>query len=476
MLFRSATVNINNNTFSGITSNGYAPDLYAILSSVTTTVNFNAGNNTFSGLTLTGASSIYNGNTIHAEMIGCAGQNVNCHDNLIDNITLNGWCATTYCYGIHCYNSSSSNETYTGNTIRNFNTSNYNIAHGNSDMIKTGTAGTIIVQNNQIYNIQAGTSGSVNTGINGMGQIVGNQVYDLHLDMVENFQAVGCYYGILESGNTTITGNQLYNIWISTSAEAGNIMGIKATGNFTTTISKNSISNLYNTVTGLGTATGTVDGMNLAGGTKYVYNNFIFDLKAQNANLANAVTGINISASGTPDIYYNTVFLNTNSTGATFGTSAIYVNTAATVEMKNNNFINLSIPNGGGYTCACRRSSTTLTSYSAGSNNNNFYAGTPGLYRLIYYDDTNSDQTLAAYKTRVAPRDANSITENTPFVNTSTEPYDIHISPTIPTQCESAGIRITSPVAIGDDYDGNIRQGEVGYTGTGSAQIGRAHV
>ena len=117
---------------------------------------------------------------------------------------------------------------------------------------------------------------------------------------------------------------------------------------------------------------------------------------------------------------------------------------------------------------ALRFSSTTLTNYSSTSNHNNFYAGTPGTQNVIFYNGTSSYQ-IEAFKTLVTPRDAASWTEYTPFMNTSTTPYDLHISSSTPTFCESNGVRITSPIAITDDIDGQPRYGETGYSGTGTA-------
>jgi len=78
---------------------------------------------------------------------------------------------------------------------------------------------------------------------------------------------------------------------------------------------------------------------------------------------------------------------------------------------------------------------------------------------LIYNDGTNSDQTLAAYKTRVSTRDNVSVTENLTssptFTSTSCGNAGfLHILTTLATQTESAG----SPVAgISDDFDGDLR-------------------
>ena len=106
---------------------------------------------------------------------------------------------------------------------------------------------------------------------------------------------------------------------------------------------------------------------------------------------------------------------------------------------------------------AYRRSSTTLTSYSAHSNNNSFYAGTPSATNVIYYDGTNSAQTIAEFKTIVSPRDAASFAENVPFINSTTAPFNLHVNTGTATQTESGGTPVTSPVAVTDDFDGNTR-------------------
>jgi hypothetical protein len=136
----------------------------------------------------------------------------------------------------------------------------------------------------------------------------------------------------------------------------------------------------------------------------------------------------------------------------------LYASTTPVLDLRNNVIVNMSTPGStGGNVVAYQRSSTTLTTYSDSSNNNCFYAGTPSANRLIFYDGTNADQTIAAYKTRVAPRDALSFSENPPFVNVTTPPYNLHLQTTIPTMCESGAKPIIVPIAITDDYDGDSR-------------------
>ncbi len=216
-------------------------------------------------------------------------------------------------------------------------------------------------------------------------------------------------------------------------------------------------------------ASGLVNGLAISGGTTVnAFNNRIGDLRTPNANLANAIAGINITGGTTDNIIYNTVNLNATSTGANFGSSAISVNTTpTTITLGDNMFVNNSTPAGTGLTVAYRRSTTSLTNYGSLSNDNLFYAGTPGSNKLIFSDGTNSDQTLSAFQTRVSPRDNLSVSENPTFLSTSVSSSNfLKMDPSAPSQAESGGANVTG---ITDDFDGDIRQGNPGYAGSGSA-------
>ena len=84
--------------------------------------------------------------------------------------------------------------------------------------------------------------------------------------------------------------------------------------------------------------------------------------------------------------------------------------------MRNCILVNNSTPGAtSGNTVAYWRTASGFTTYSATSNNNDLYAGTPGIRNLVYYDPTNTTiQTLALYQALVTPRDNASITENPP--------------------------------------------------------------
>ena len=120
---------------------------------------------------------------------------------------------------------------------------------------------------------------------------------------------------------------------------------------------------------------------------------------------------------------------------------------------------------------AYRRSNNLLTNYGSTSNNNLYYAGTPGANTLIYYDVTNSDQTLAAFKARVATRDAASVTEDliagAVFLSTVGSNVNfLHMDDTKSSVVKSGGINIAG---VSLDFDNDIRFGNAGYSGTGTA-------
>jgi hypothetical protein len=207
------------------------------------------------------------------------------------------------------------------------------------------------------------------------------------------------------------------------------------------------------------TAASNISGIYISSGTThFIYNNFISEIKVSaSSSTSTVVNGLYISGGTNVRVYYNSVYLNATSTGTNFSSSALYCSSSPNLDLRNNILVNASTPNGSGYAVAYRRSSTTLTSHSSLCNNNCFYAGTPSSRRLIFYDGTNSDSTLTQFKTRLNGPENMSVTENVPFLNTSTSPYNLHLSTSTATQCESSGTPVTSPIAVTTDYDNNSR-------------------
>jgi len=314
-----------------------------------------------------------------------------------------------------------------------------------------------------------------NVGATGPFQIYSNTFTAMNFTGIITGSPVISGIAVAAGNGNNIYNNNITNITIgaATSSASPVIRGIALTGGTLTNVYKNRIFGISTPSTGTGTL---VSGITIsAGTTNYVYNNYISDLNATATTGATItpftqVNGIYITSTttlSTIGLYYNTIFLNASSSGTPFGSSGIYhttstVSTTAALDMRNNIIVNNSTPAGTGLTVAYRRSSTTLTNYASTSNYNDFHGGTPGASNLIFNDGTNSDQTMATYKSRVTPRDGSSFRELPPFVDITTKPYDLHLQTTVNTQCESGGSTVSTP-NITDDYDGHARYPNSGY-------------
>ncbi len=335
---------------------------------------------------------------------------------------------------------------------------NGNTINNNS---RTGTGGTFygvrggtsryFVTNNVIRDNSIAAGSSTLAGIYNMSSptfevISGNSIYNLANNGTGSLY--GIYTNSVAASDKAIFNNQVYGL----SGGAGTSYGIYQAAGDTIQIYKN---NVYN-ISRSGAAGLTYGIYVVSGSNNFVYNNFVSELKAPDATGTNAINGIYLAGGTNLGVHYNTVFLNASSTSATtFGTTALYASTTPTLDLRNNILVNNSTPVGTSLTVAYRRSTTTLTSYAATSNNNLFYAGVPGANNLIFTDGTNNDQTLATYQARVSTRDNVSVTENPPFMNVAVSPYNLHMQTTISTKTESGA----TPIAITQDYDGEMRNG-----------------
>ncbi|MCE1165985.1 MAG: hypothetical protein LWX07_11360, partial [Bacteroidetes bacterium] len=403
----SNTININNNQIKNITTSsasGYNEGIYAGTASV-----LNCNSNTIDNITrdaagflcgiqyYTPASATFNGNSI---------------SNLITTSTT----STNGVYGLYSGNAAV-NEYIYGNSI--FNLTSYSTANQYIYCIASGTgsSGKKIIQNNNVYNI----SGS------------GMTIYGIYV-------TYGSTTEIKSNNIYGINGGQLiYGIYSYAAASTNNIY-------------KNKVYNLSSA-----NANASVTGIFLNNAvTTNIYNNFISDLQTSASTSSYAIMGIYIVGGTNANLFYNTIFLNASSTGASFSTSCLFSYTGPIVDLRNNILVNLSAHSSGGNTVSFRSNGPNLSTYSPNSNNNCFYAGMPGTNNLIFFDGSNRYQTIASYKllTGLSPRDAASFSENPPFVNTSSTPYDLHLKTGAYTQCESGGTPLDN---ITEDYDGVSR-------------------
>lgn len=423
---------------------------------------------------------------------GSPGFTTEVHDNLIQNCNMTGAGGFNGIYGgtaapdnMNIYSNTLTGITVTTGGISmislgggggTYNNIYNNLIYNNT---KTGPGSFYCITNinymncnthdNQIYSNNIVTSGIVSTGSTLIGinssqngqtseAIYNNLIYDLNITGTTT-SVSNAIYGIstdiLEAASRNWYNNIIRNLSISTPAGSGTVIGMRVNNGSTSNIFKNQVFNLQ-----VLDAAGVVNGCQIASGADVnVYNNFFSDLQTPSSVNLNAVNGILISGGTKVGVYYNTVFLNSSSSASTFGTSGIYKTGATTLaDLRNNVILNTSIPGtSGGLTVAYRWSGVYNPAYYAVSSNaNNFYAGVPGSNRLMFYDGTNADQTLADYQARVSPNDALSFSEKSPLVNATTTPYDLHMNTSIATLCQNGGVPVTSP-AINDDIDGNPR-------------------
>jgi len=256
--------------------------------------------------------------------------------------------------------------------------------------------------------------------------------------------------------NKDIFRNTIYNI--SGTANFASVGGIWTDYATIANVYRNNIYNITNnTTTG---ATPAVYGINIGSNVNTQYNinnNFISDLKAPNANNANAVYGMWLQGNATSYLgaYYNSIYLNASSTGLNFGSAAIVCGIAPfSIDLRNNILANNSTPNGTGTTKALVRGNAILTNYNTLSGYNCLYAGSPSASNLIFFDGTNSVQILQGFKNLVGSREQTSFSSLPPFVNVATTPYDLHLQNSVATQCEGGG---TPVVGITNDYDNALR-------------------
>ncbi|MCW3122007.1 MAG: hypothetical protein JWQ38_1499 [Flavipsychrobacter sp.] len=481
----TGTVNINDNT---ITANGGGSGSMYMIYFGGSNANTNTNNNTFSNINVATTGSLYL--VYHNTSSGT--QNINCNNNITAGtstpyINKTGAGGTIAGY----YNNSSVTSgvvNFNNNNFSNFNlagsptfyglfendggTGQNKFARNNTISNITSTGGSLYglwmgfsasetFADNEVFSINAGTGAAYGIYVNtssSLDTVINNSIHDLS-------SSGGNIYGIYIAGGTTVivTLDTVYNSF--TTATAGACYGIYQSGGTNMNIFRNKIYDITSTGT-----SGSVNGMYLNSGTVTAYNNLIGNITtpAYNGAGGTQLVGIYLGSGTAYNIYYNSVYLNTTSIGAAFGDCAIYSNsTTPPVTLRNNIFVNLSTAKGAGLVTGYRRNGTSLTSYQNTSNNNLFYVGTPGPSNVVFYDGTTAYSSLPLFQFLVAPRDANSVTENPTFVSTSGSSLSfLHISTSVATQIESGASNIAG---ITTDADGNIRAGNSGYTGSGSS-------
>ncbi len=464
------TINIYNNTVHNCNQPNNTREFYGIYSDATANIVNLYGNvienNVFGGgstiylcgtnTAATGIANVYN-NTISNNSQSSVGTQI---DNSILTILNVYGPGAAYVHDNNIFNNSvaPASASYGGAIycLRAYNTSRvFEEIYNNSIHDQTITAANASYINT-IYGIYAAPTTPAR------GFVRNNTIHHLIINLSST--ANGQIFGIWSTCLANVFENTIYSLYFnSTSSGSGTGTGIWCGGAGIYNIYKNKVYDIS-----MAGASGSLYGIQLSTGatTTNVYNNYISDLRTPASNSVSSSGGLHgIYISSPANLFYNTIFLNcTNTSTTTFRSDAIYASTTSAVQLRNNILVNTSTaPASTAYSAAAyRRSSNTLTTYAATSNNNLFYTGIPSATNLIFTDGTNNIQTLNAYKTFVTTRDAASVTEFPPFVDATGKPYNLHLQTTVATQCESGGSTVSTP-DISTDYDNDARYPASGY-------------
>lgn len=353
---------------------------------------------------------------------------------------------------------------------------------------------SIVNYNNSYNNTGALANTSVIIGLS-TNSTYNTNVYNNRISSVSGY-ASSSITGIIISGGTVINANINGNTIDTLTSNAAVIAGISYTepAAFSTSIYDNVVSNITTAGTGAMHASGIF--IPSGGRNLNVYRNKTYNIRTNSTGAAyavgiyyngigngaynltptsfrhNLISGIFAptstlstsppvsgfmfglsSPTGWPSLQvaHNTVYLtgntgnNLNSYAICFGTISSF--TVATmnpaIKLNNNIAINLITPSGTGSAVALSLSATSTVSFDNSSNNNVFYAGTPSSTHPVFYDGTNRDQTISAYKARVYPRENASMTENVSFlsVNGTSASY-LMVDPSVATSIADAGTPI----------------------------------
>jgi hypothetical protein len=474
--YAGGAVVVNNNNIKTYTlgttaATGTFYGAYVYPSNYATSIQYK--NNHLDSITYNNSSGSFYGHYVYGTASTTTDISGNTILSLTKNLASSGTFYGFYAYGTNAYTASGSVYNFYNNIIDTINlTTNTGTVYVTYDI---GGGYNTNIYNNSFTRIYS-TSGT--------GSMYGMWPYyyatnaNVYNNTISDLYYAGTLYGIYYYGYYFADG-KVYNNTITNLKSTGSsaqVAGLYAY--YAGTNSFNMYRNKINTISSTG-ATGTSQGIYIyqasasaiANMPVNIYNNTIADIQAPASTSNPSVMGINFNYSSytyNGNAYYNTISL-TGSLATNASSAGVYVGSLTPpVKLANNIIVNNTVVSGTGYASAIQRSGASLATYDLNSNNNVLYAGTPGTYHVLYNDGTNRDQTLAAYKVRVSPREASSISENTTFINGTSPTLPNYLQPdsTVATGIESGAITISG---ITTDYNGKVRQGNTGYIGTGVA-------
>ncbi len=491
----SGTLTVNNNTIaiaSAVTSTVYG--IRQAGSTALTTVNIT--NNKVQNCNFTGATNAVNYIT---DASSAAGLTSNITGNQVINNTTTTTGTVVYIGRTGSSGTANISGNFIGVTSGGMASANTMTSAGGTTYLIQATTGTITIDNNKLTNTSySNTSSTTTSTLYGYYNVASPTAETITNNVITNLGIAGASTSTAHSVQgirlNTIAGdvqiinqNTIGTLSISATGGSGTVTGLALVtgGAAGSSIARNKIYDL----SAVGTS-GAINGIAISGGGTFpVNNNLIGDLRAPASTNLLAVAGLNITSGTQVNAYHNTVYLNASSTGGTFGTTGIFLNSTTTnLDLRGNLVVNTSTGSGagnGGYTAALRRSSGTANTSPANllstSDYNLYNVGTASATNLLYVEGsataTNPISTLVAYKNLMgSPKEANAKTETTVpatlFASTTgTANNFLHINASNPTQVESGGP--VTPV-VNNDYDGDLRFGATGYPSSSPNGIGQA--
>ncbi|MFT3681544.1 MAG: G8 domain-containing protein [Ferruginibacter sp.] len=462
----AATLSIQTNDIRGVTHTATGSSAHSYITNAAAVTTQNISSNTFTSLSVaTSGNIIFIANSVVLPAGGT---------QTINSNSVSGTFAKTVAGGTVTFFTTAANSAagatinQNSNNFSNISVTGATTIAGWSNQDAGGTLRTI--QGNVFNNITGGSNAVTIMNIGGGSSSV-------NTNTITSVTGAGAVTAIAMTAGTSDVFSNTINTLTTSVASGSSVNGIVISGGTAIAVYRNKIYDLN--ASGAG-ANLFVNGISITAGTgATVYNNIIGDLKSPASTVASGINGINISsttASATYNVYYNSIYLNATG-GAGGGSSGIYhagngTSTVAALNLRNNLIINMSTPGSGGFTVAFRRTNTNLANYASTSNNNLFYAGVPAANRLIYYDGTNSQQTINGYKAMttpatLSPRDAAAVSGLPTFLSlTASNANFLHLDPAVASVAESGA---ADPGSMGNDYDGDTRFGYPGYSGTGTA-------
>ncbi len=391
-------------------------------------------------------------------------------NNIIGSVTTanNNSANATNLYGIYL-NADGGTYSVSNNTIGSTSTANSLNATSTSTtdpqrvcgVYIEGNSGTMSINTNTIVNLKNGTTNGTTTtygSIYGIyvyrctNTISGNTIHDLNIanantgagqdwgnNITNSISAAGIAFTTNSNTAQTITGNTIYNISNTRSDFAGHIAGIYYCGQPTaSTVSGNLI---YDLSVHSSSTSASIHGIKIANGVATYSNNIITLGGNTTTNLYGIYDG---NASGTSNIYFNSVYLNGSPTSGSLTSAGLYNSTTAdTRNYRNNIFFNARSNSGASgkhYAMYIQNTGGSLTC----DYNDYWVTGTDGT--LGYYG---GDKTSIPIVTGVTGNDAHSQNLNPLFANAGGTNAGDYIPSTALPAATSTGILT--------DYGGSTR-------------------